>query len=386
MRKVHENSFSIAKKFRLILKKKFLIIFLIIILAIIVGIFLKFRLEIGLAFQKLNANENIKIRGLDIHMHDKKGIRIAKNTGANWIGLMYFVEVDWNTGRMFEPKWSNKKRLRKMIREAKNQGLKVLLQIYPEYYIKGAPPGYSHAIELEHGSFENQEGFLRNATKLILELAKLAEEEGVDMFSPWCEMNIFVDWDHAKNWTQEILPKIRKFYSGLVAPPKGEITWRKYGLENEGDLDYWNFSGYDYVWADVFDSDYHLNGLQGSCKNEDDYRKYIRTLLGFLQELKEKSHAKGIILGSEIGVPEQFLAENTKKEKDVKKIVELIWNILFEETYQKVDGYFFYPWRGKQHLATNISFDADFEDFIRNYYCYTEEKKEVQEQPKEKVK
>jgi len=365
-------------------KKKFLffiIVFLVVISIVIGGAslkrLLKQREEIKEKSQKLIPNENIKIRGLDVHMPDKKGIAVAKNAGANWVGLMYFVEVDWDTGKMFEPRWGSQKRLRKMIREAKKQGLKVLLQIYPEYYIEGAPPGYSHAIELEHGPFKNQEGFLKKATDLVLEIAKLAEEEKVDMFSPWCEMNIFVDWEHSKKWTQEILPKIRKVYSGLVAPPKGEITWRKYGLKNEGDLSYWDFSGYDYVWADVFDSDYHLNGLQGSCKNEKDYRRYIRTLLSFLQKLKEKSGAKGIILGSEIGVPEQLLARKVKKiesEENLQKIIENFWRILFEETYKKVEGYFFYPWRGKQHLATNISFKADFSRFFKKYYFQIEPK------------
>jgi len=322
----------------------------------------------GVEEENLIPNENIKIRGLDIHLHDKEGISIAKSTGANWIGLMYFVEVDWNTGRMFEPKWSNKKRLREMIREAKNQGMKVLLQIYPEYYIEGKPPGYSHAIELEHGPFENQEGFLKNATKLVLELAKLAEDEKVEMFSRWCEMNIFGDWEHSKEWTLEIISKIRKIYSGLVAPPKGEITWKKYGLEREGDLSYWNFSGYDYVWADVFDSDYHFNNLSGNCKNYKDYERYIEILLGILEKLKERDKTKGIILGSEIGVAEQFLANEVKKGKDVEEIIEKQWDILFNKTCGRVDGYFFYPWRGKQHLATNISFKADFTDFIRKYY------------------
>jgi len=362
---------------KIMMKNKFLIIFLIILLIIIIVFLMQLEKKgIGekLLNEKLMPNENIKIRGLDICMDDKEGINVAKTTGANWIGLMYFVEVDWDTGRMFEPEWNNPKRLREMIREAKNQGLKVLLQIYPEYYIEGMPPGYSHSIELEHGPFEDQEGFLKNATNLVLELAKLAEDEKVDMFSPWCEMNIFVDWEHSKKWTREILHKIREVYHGLVAPPKGEITWEKYGLKNEGDLSYWNFSGYDYVWADVFDSDYHFNGLSGNCKNYEDYERYIETLLNILEKLKERDKAKGILLGSEIGVAEQFLANKAKGE-NVEDMIKKQWDILFNKTYRKVDGYFFFPWRGEQNLATGLNFKANFTDFIKKHYTLTNPKR-----------
>ncbi|MCD6422466.1 hypothetical protein J7L13_03925 [bacterium] len=327
-------------------------------------------------------NENIKIRGLDVFSHDRGAVKVAKESGANWVGIMYFFEVDWDTGEFLpeeghQPRASRRKNIIARIQEAKKAGLKVLLQVYPEYWIQGKSPNFdTHRIELQHGPFPNQDEFLKRATEKVIELAKFAEEQKVDMFSPWCEMNIFVDWEHAKKWTQEILPKIRKVYSGLVAPPKGEITWGKYGLKNEGDLSYWDFSGYDYVWADVFDSDYHLNGLQGPCRNENDYRQYIRTLIHFLQKLKERSKAKGIILGSEIGMPEQYLAQKVREGKDPREELKNFWRILFEESYQKVDGYFFFPWRGKIATATGVKFKANFSDFIKKYYCQTEPKVE----------
>ena len=122
----------------------------------------------------------------------------------------------------------------------------------------------------------------------------------------------------------------------------------------------------------MFDSDYHLEGLEGPCRNEKDYRQYIRTLIHFLQKLKERSKAKGIILGSEIGMPEQYLAQKVKEGKDPREELKNFWRILFEESYQKVDGYFFFPWRGKIATATGVKFKANFSDFIKKYYCQTE--------------
>jgi len=356
-----------------------LVIVFLFVLAFLIFKFLHFSLPIG---KVCSPNNNIKIRGLDVFSRDWGAVWQAKQSGANWVGIMYFIEVDWDTGEFLpeeghQPHASKRKDIIARIKQAKKAGLKVLLQIYPEYWIKGKSPQLNtHPIELQHGPFSNQEEFLKRATQKTIELAKFAEEQKVDMFSPWCEMNIFVDWEHTKKWTQEILPKIREVYSGLVAPPKGEITWDKYGLQKEGDLSYWDFSGYDYVWADVFDSNYHLNGLNGPCQNEKDYRQYIRTLLTFLQKLKEKSGAKGIILGSEIGVAEQFLAKETEKGKDPREMVKNLWRILFEESYQKVDGYFFFPWRGEISTATGVKFKANFADFIKQYYCQTESDQE----------
>jgi len=192
-------------------------------------------------------NEEIPIRGL-VYWPAFSTFSEVKSIGANWVCIIHWVEVDWDTGEILEkikiPKFIKLTQLKdteKVIKEAKRNGFKVLLQVYPEYCMRDKPMADTHPLELKHGPVKNQEEFLENATKLVLKIAKFAEENEVDMFSPWCEMNIFVDWNHTKKWYGEIPYKIRKIYNGLLLTPKGEITWDKYGIGPEGDLSFWNF-------------------------------------------------------------------------------------------------------------------------------------------------
>jgi len=323
-------------------------------------------------------NEEIKIRGLAFWSALANFDEI-KSTGANWVNISHWIEVDWDTGEIIDEKELPKgmnfiklahlKNTKKAIKEAKKRGLKVLLQIYPEYFMRDKPFIDTHRFELEHGPVKDQEKFLKEATKTVLKLAKFAKENDVDMFSPWCEMNIFVDWEHTKRWYKEIVPKIREVYDGLLLTPKGEITWKKYKLEPEGDLSFWDFEGYDFVGADVFDNDYSFTTYPGGCKNYQCYREYIRTLVSILEKLKEKSGAKGIILGSEVGLPEQFFALELKRGTKPKEFIEKVWTILFEETKGKVDGYFFYPWKGVQGTGVGNIYFVDERDFLRKYFA-----------------
>jgi len=108
--------------------------------------------------------------------------------------------------------------------------------------------------------------------------------------------------------------------------------------------------------------------LEGSCEKFECYRLYIRTLIGFLKELKEKYGAKGIILGSEVGLPEQILADELKKGTKPKEFIEKAWGILFNESKGKVDGYFFFPWKGMYTTGLRNLYFSDMGYFLKRYY------------------
>jgi hypothetical protein len=180
---------------------------------------------------------SIPIRGLFISSEHE--ISVAKSVGANYVQIVYFVEVH-RSGHVLPdeyspgPEW-RKERIIQLIRKAHSAGLKVYLQIYPEFYgTFGA-----HAGELELGPVEDQALFMREMEEVALEWAGIAEELKVELFSPACELNVFISWENNMRWHQEVFPKLRSTYHGDLVQ-KGELVWRKYGLSPEDDLSFYD--------------------------------------------------------------------------------------------------------------------------------------------------
>jgi hypothetical protein len=88
-----------------------------------------------------------------------------------------------------------------VIKEAKKQGLAV--------HVAGqtGPAGSSE------GTTEKD---IEIYTRRVLEWAELCEECGVEYFSPIAEADLLLDRDRAIAWHAEILPEIRKVFSGKV--------------------------------------------------------------------------------------------------------------------------------------------------------------------------
>lgn len=88
-----------------------------------------------------------------------------------------------------------------VIKEAKKQGLAV--------HVAG-----------QTGPFGSSEGTTEKKieiyTKRVLEWAELCEECGVEYFSPIAEADLIMNRDRAIAWHAEILPEIRKIFSGKV--------------------------------------------------------------------------------------------------------------------------------------------------------------------------
>ncbi len=88
-----------------------------------------------------------------------------------------------------------------VIKEAKKQGLAV--------HVAG-----------QAGPFGSPEGITERKieiyTRRVLEWAELCEECGVEYFSPIAEADLLLDRDRAIAWHAEILPEIRRVFSGKV--------------------------------------------------------------------------------------------------------------------------------------------------------------------------
>jgi len=264
----------------------------------------------------------------------------AKELGANFIQIVYWLEVQ-KSGNVLPDAYSpdpscTEKNTILYVQRVHDAGLKVYLQIYPEFYELRMAYG-SHAGELEFGPVEDQPKFMREMTEVALKWARTAEELKVELFSPACELNIFVDWENNVKWHKEILPKLRNVYSGEIVQ-KGELVWRKYKLSPEGDLTFYDhYAGWDYVNSDIYEGD-------KGTRSFEDYRAYVKEVISELMKLKEIHGSKGIILG-EIGLPEDketltcFLKEHglTPEEYELQ-----FPKILLDEAEGKVDGFFFW--------------------------------------------
>ena len=77
---------------------------------------------------------------------------------------------------------------------------------------------------------------------VVIELAKIAEEEGADVFAPMKETEFIIgSTTKASKWSQDILPKIKEVYSG-------KIVWRgDFHDAYKSSSKQVDFSGYDII-------------------------------------------------------------------------------------------------------------------------------------------
>ncbi|GEM_PF-5530521 len=186
-----------------------------------------------------------------------------------------------------------------------------------------------------------------------MEWAEICENEGVEIFSPVASGQLYLLLlnEEAFKWANELLPEVRKVYSGLLVQKIDLNPWTQQlhhaGLTKE----VYDFEGWDYVSTDVFGS-CDMNGEL--VRMYDDWRNYIRDLLNFSLSLNEKYKAKGVIFGPEIMVPESsqstlmagtdFWGHGELSEEELEAGKIKLFKILFEETYGKVKGYSFWSW------------------------------------------
>jgi hypothetical protein len=327
--------------------------------------------------ETIRYNENIKFRGIahepipDRRYYDL----LANDYGVNSIAITHWIEIGFDKGGVFDYARTNPQDTLDAIDAAHQAGLHVFLQLYPEFFKQsyweetgeiGPYNNHSPAIdpltgelmpaELERGPMPDLNEFTKAYNEIVMKWARLAEEHEVELFAPSCEMNLFLGWENSAMWWQDILIPLRGTYTGELVQ-KGEISWEKYGHEN-GDLSYFDhFKGWDYVNTDFL----------GEKETPEEYRELIHQTMGYLQELKQRFGAKGIIL-TEIGTPED--SEMYKKKATSSHEVRIAyWSILFEETQGLIDGYYFWPWDGQEPPENNSEkFNSGYSILALNYF------------------
>jgi len=287
-------------------------------------------------------NSQIKIRGLRYGYG--KILDDVIEMGANYVQISVFSLIR-KDGSISGFQASDDEILY-MISEAHERGLKVYLEIYPTredgHDVKGI-------------GLEDVDNLLENMVDLTIKWAALAEQYGVELFSPPNELFLYVGCDRAMMWYTDILPKIRSVYSGEVAPRGLKFyDWDPFNKQPlETPLIEFNFTGWDYIANDFYAS---------RVQNLEEFRICLRENIRKSIELKEKYGAKGVFYGevSHLG------GTNITQEKD--PIFNYLYlKVFFEENIGKVDGFFFWRWdelspENKLLLKNYYKFEQPYQD------------------------
>jgi len=227
-------------------------------------------------------------------------VALGANTVAFAVEIPYFEDGSIDEEAMED----SKKEARRLIRYYKEAGLAVALSPEPLLQeFEGEPQPLQASI---------RERFLQEYTPYAVELAQIAEEENAEIFSPMNEPDYKLGFEIASSWGQEILPKIRKVFTG-------KVMWKGLTIDDREKIEKVDFSGYDSIGFTSFP--------WGGIKN------YKSNLKLFLDSLQRKAAEDGVkdLFAAEFGTYEPV---GLLKQDEVNSI-----QYVFEEGKGKLQGF-----------------------------------------------
>ena len=316
----------------------------------------------------------IPIRGLVVHAHhhleDQAFIGKIRNMGANWVEIVLWVLVTEN-GELIpyiysvpEPPFSideirsqapmTEQRIASRIKQAHDLGFKVFLCTYHERLGRHHDYGVEMRIDVEN--------FLEEAKKIAVRWAEIAEKNGVEMFAPRKELQMFIGLKKALEWDDEILPALRSVYHGDLVRGAFQIYhWGRgdrcaYQYEElPSNLGEWDYLGVDFYgnYTDTF---------------EDLAAMYAR-FVSKVEELKTQNNLKGVVF-QELGVPHHG-TESYWNDKSLSgdEIMNRFYQIFFEGGADVIEGFFPWEWEKADYdLPAGRHEHIAPEDVIKKYY------------------
>ena len=261
--------------------------------------------------------------------------------GANYFEIVYWLQVSRETGELIPEEESEygdnletegEEETIAKIDMLHQLGYGAILQLYPEWYGSAG----QHSVELGWGplaSGEARNTFREQMLAKVGYWAQIAQDHGVEIFAPTCELIVFLPADEAKTFYTEIAQTARQHYSGEIAP-KTEIDFEKYdnydrfpeGTTINNFLPYYEYTGYDYVGADLF------GGFADNVTDVSSYQDYVDAIMSRCETL-EGSLGLSKIVCLEVGFPDYF-NEDTATLGAKSEIVEA----LFERAEGRADG------------------------------------------------
>ena len=188
----------------------------------------------------------------------------AKNSGANYLLIRAFYNGTADGGLIGDEKKAMKS-LEKMISTSHKNGLKIFLAPY-----------------VESRDYNNKIWILDSEiwSSAVLRWAEFAERNNVEMFCPGVEMNLILG-DEAGTYIKDILPKIRKIYSGKI------ITAEQFDTENWKRIDNAEaFAGYDCIGLTLFPRKEY--DRISDMRSIEDYTEYVENEAEVIDMLSKK--------------------------------------------------------------------------------------------------
>ncbi|HEC94712.1 MAG TPA: hypothetical protein ENI45_01950 [Thermoplasmatales archaeon] len=251
------------------------------------------------------------------------------------IPVMYDVRDDGSVKIVLNAQWEGNEETGyiNMIRKAHNAGLAVFLEMDPVYLKNNEFAAIPKRIK---------EMFLENFKQVCIHWAEIAEQEKVEVLSPFNEPTTVIGVEDAIKWMEEILPLIRQKFNGNVII--------KFAGEGPGDFSqYGSIEGYDYVALDI----YAINDTQ------DSFMEYLDFVIEKANNYVKDYNLKGFIFG-EMGV------EGTDEEFQAE-----LFQRFFERTWNITKGYFLCVWGPKnpEDPFADVSFTGKpAENIIKQWY------------------
>jgi hypothetical protein len=321
----------------------------------------------GTAVKKVvvEGNPLIPIRGLMFPPGDEY-LELAGEMGANYICYGHWIVPDLN-GNIVNTStgWgSTLEETRQRVRDLHARGFKVWLYVRtPLYPMTPGEDTSEFTFELNPGLFsglspEARERFLAALRPKIMEVAVMAEEEGVKLFGPVAPDQLYLvleprsGGNFSYNWSNSLLDEVRGIYTGEISM---KTDLNPDTSQNKKILDIADFTGWDWVSSDVFGSCDGFPGGEGQVDSYSEWRHIYTSLLGALEAGKAKSGAKGIIFGPELlGIDGSahsiIMAERGYSSPEKISLEEweearaTAWDMLLNDTMGRIDGYFFWSW------------------------------------------
>jgi len=178
---------------------------------------------------------------------------------------------------------------------------------YKENFIQGEWAGAPIEIPKE---IVGQKGYLDKFSKVVEDMAKIAQKYHIEMFAPMNEPENIFGVKVTSSWNQEILPKVRKNYQGKIFY-KGDL--------HKGEGENLSFKGYDVLGIMPYPPD--------------------PLTIDALRKIIDFNMDKALVWAKRDGVPEVVVAEHGFKGKNEMWPAENI-GIVLEESSKKLNGVF----------------------------------------------